>query len=961
MLLKIKHSLRLRLMLLLSTLTVSILLGVGFYSNYMSSSVLEDATRSELRQWTHLQSVRILSFLKSIENDIHFLASIPSIQGIIRATQHDDTDPVEGSTTETWKARLAEIFLHFVENEPQYMQVRYIGKEGHELVRINSDGTQVKVIPPDKLQNKADTDYFQQTAKISKHEIYVSALNLNQEHGKIEHPLKPVIRYATPIFDKENNTFEGIIVINIFGKFILELLEEKKDARIYLLNSDGYYLKNSFEPSKEWGFGLKKPETKFQQNFEKEFNMILSVEQAGILKTDNERFLAYYPITIHSSSTSKWFLIVDVDKRKVLNVVYEFQTGLIGFAVIILIMTSLLSFFFATKITKSITQVVETSHKISQGHFYEHVPVTSKDEMGQMSHIFNQLIDKIADVLKNVNQASHNVTDAANDLMTSSTQMVKSTYEVENWLALAALSSEHITFNVRTMGVAIEEASANVTSVTASVHQLSSNINTIAAGAEQASTNLTGINHSFDKISQDINTVAQAVENVSSSLVSIAKNAQEAMKISNDANTSAQETLNTMSQLGETAKKIGRVVKLIDSIAGQTNMLALNATIEAASAGEAGKGFAVVAGEIKELAQQTAEANNDIAEQIEQIQEYAAEALTNTHTVNIVISQVAEINQAIETSVDKQSIAAKQIDQSVEGIASASKESVLNLQEAVRGLKEITQSTAEASQAARESAHALEEVSTGVKEVTHSSAEASENAKKVNKNIQTARTTMANMTAEVNHTSDSATQLANIAATLKQLVSFFKLNKPQVNENISAASHLTAEDATPALTMAKPIQEIGSPLALPSAKEPTEPKLLIEWNDNLYSVGIQEIDRQHKMLVELINQLHNSAIHNVSIETVAEVLNHLADYTVFHFDYEEQLLESHGWPEIADHKKIHKIFTNRIFDYQVKLKESRDTSTIGQEALQFLKDWLMSHIMKIDREYGPFLNARGIN
>jgi methyl-accepting chemotaxis protein len=92
---------------------------------------------------------------------------------------------------------------------------------------------------------------------------------------------------------------------------------------------------------------------------------------------------------------------------------------------------------------------------------------------------------------------------------------------------------------------------------------------------------------------------------VSSSLVKIAKNAQDGMNISSDANTSAQETLNTMSQLEETAKKIGRVVKLIDSIAGQTNMLALNATIEAASAGEAGKGFAVVAGEIKELAQQT--------------------------------------------------------------------------------------------------------------------------------------------------------------------------------------------------------------------------------------------------------------------------------------------------------------------------------------------------------------------
>jgi len=933
-------------MLLLGLFMMGTLLGVGFYSHYISSSVLENATQSELQQWTNLQSKRILNFLNGIESDVHFLRNVSSSKSIIRANKHDGTDSVADSSTEIWKTRLAKLFLHFAQNKPQYMQVRFLGKDGHELVRVDSDGTNAKIIEPDKLQNKAESNYFTQTAELSNDEIYISPLNLNQERGEIERPFKPVIRYATPIFDKENNTFEGIIVLNVFAKFILEPLDAKEEARIYLINREGYYLKNSFDFSKEWGFMLK-PETRIQRDFEEESNQILSGE-AGVVQTAKNRLLAYQPIPISSRFGLKWFLVADVDKDKIFSPVYDFQIGLIGFAIVMLIISGLLSFIFATRIIKSLANFVEISQKISEGNLYERVPVTRKDEIGQLGNVFNQLIDKIFDVLKNVNHASGNITGVSNGFSASSAHMVKSAYGIENWLALAAISSEHVAFNVNTMVAAIEEASANVTSVTASVHQLSTNINTIAAGAEQASANLTGINQSFDQISQDINTVSQAVENVSSSLVKIAKNAQDGMNISSDANTSAQETLSTMSQLEETAKKIGRVVKLIDSIAGQTNMLALNATIEAASAGEAGKGFAVVAGEIKELAQQTAEANNEIAEQIEQIQEYTAQALTNTHTVNIVIGQVAEINQAIDVAVDEQSAAAKQIDKSVDAIASASKESVLNLQEAVRGLKEITQSTAEASQAARESAYALEETSTGVKEVARSSTEASDNIQKVNTNTQTARSIMKNMTAELNHTCDNAAQLTDVAATLENVVGFFKLNETQSGASRSPSKAMTTHDAK------------SIPPVLPNANEQPDKQSLIEWDDNLYSVGIKEIDRQHKMLVELINQLHISAVHEVGIETLTELLNHLAEYTVFHFDYEERLLESNNWPDMVDHKKRHKVFTNQIFEYQAKLKEIGHLSVIGKDALDFLKKWLMEHIVKVDKEYGSFLNARGI-
>jgi len=603
-------------------------------------------------------------------------------------------------------------------------------------------------------------------------------------------------------------------------------------------------------------------------------------------------------------------------------------------------------------IHQAINALTLTATDIANGDFNKRVSATD-EQTKAIADVFNTVVDRIAALIQQVMQSAINVTQASEKLKQSSATIADSANDVECRLALTATSSEHIAFNANTMAVSIEEASGNVSTVSASVYQLSTNINTVAASAEEASTNMVGINHSFDRISQDINTVANSAEKMSVSMSEIAKNAQNAMRISGDATASAQKTLMTMNQLSETAKKIGRVVKLIDSIAGQTNMLALNATIEAASAGDAGKGFAVVAGEIKDLAQQTAEANNEIADQIEQIQSYAAQALEHTQAVNTVINQVAEINQAIDLSVEQQSSSADTITAAVEGIANASKESVLNLQEATKGLKEITRSAAEASQASRSSARALEEAATGVKEAAHSSTEVSTNIKKVNDNIHSVRFTLGKMTQEIALSHHNAGELSLLAQRLLECVNAFNFKESHNEPPVYLTNRSTTEPHTSALI--PQVNRAEAAKTLPNSDETP----LIVWDLAVYSVGIREIDRQHSILVELINRLAYGLKHKISRETMEDVVNYLVDYTVFHFGYEEKLLAEHNWPELAQHKAIHEAFVNKVKGYQRRLKTD-DVLDIAEDIMAFLKDWLLDHILKTDKQYGIALNAKGV-
>ena len=229
----------------------------------------------------------------------------------------------------------------------------------------------------------------------------------------------------------------------------------------------------------------------------------------------------------------------------------------------------------------------------------------------------------------------------------------------------------------------------------------------MSASAEETAVQANVVSAASEQVAKNVQTVATGADQMGASIKEIAKNTAEATKIAQNAVTMARTTNDTVRKLGSSSDEIGQVIKVITSIAQQTNLLALNATIEAARAGEAGKGFAVVANEVKELANQTAKATEDISQKIQAIQQDTQGAVTAIGQITEVIGQISDIQTTVASAIEEQSATTSEIGrnlaeaakggaaitQNITGVASAAKtttDAAIQTQESAKSLNSLS-------------------------------------------------------------------------------------------------------------------------------------------------------------------------------------------------------------------------------------------------------------------------------
>ncbi|EFK12005.1 PAS domain S-box protein [delta proteobacterium NaphS2] len=194
--------------------------------------------------------------------DIRALAQTPSIRRYLTAE------------SDLARSEIIQMFQGFCRAYGQYDQIRLIRLDGQELFRVNDDGGQCMEVPQTELQNKVSRYYFREAARLVPGQVFVSPLDLNVEHGKVEEPRKPMIRFATPVTD-DNGNVKAVLVLNYLAKNLMdEIFPDSHKTRLlgkyhfnFLLNSRGYYLKSQASPDREFAFMFGRDQERFSKDY----------------------------------------------------------------------------------------------------------------------------------------------------------------------------------------------------------------------------------------------------------------------------------------------------------------------------------------------------------------------------------------------------------------------------------------------------------------------------------------------------------------------------------------------------------------------------------------------------------------------------------------------------------------------------------------------------------------------
>jgi methyl-accepting chemotaxis protein len=291
-----------------------------------------------------------------------------------------------------------------------------------------------------------------------------------------------------------------------------------------------------------------------------------------------------------------------------------------------------------------------------------------------------------------------------------------------------SLMFKDITGGVRTLTSSSTELSAISTQMAQGSEDASQRANNVASAAEEMATSMNSVAAATEQTTANLHMIVSAAEEMSATINEISKNTAKGSHTTSEAVNQAEHISSKVEELGKAALDISKVTETIADISAQTNLLALNATIEAARAGSAGKGFAVVAGEIKVLAQQTAEATKEISSKISNVQASTQDSVQAIASIVNIINEINFIVASVAAAIEEQSATTREISNNVSQAAAGVMEVSKNVNQASAVAGDVTTDIHKVSQSA-------DEMKTGSLQVNESAVELSKLAENLNEMV----------------------------------------------------------------------------------------------------------------------------------------------------------------------------------------------------------------------------------
>ncbi|EAW36081.1 methyl-accepting chemotaxis protein [Lyngbya sp. PCC 8106] len=549
----------LALLIISTVIPVSILAGYGVIS---STEALTDSALNRVYSAISYTGKEIENFLEDVSGDVLFLSNSPTLVELVQAENNQNANQQNNLSFDQGQQNLQTLFFNLAKIKPNYLQIRYLDEQGNEIVRVDSEQNKIDIITDSQLQNKADRDYFMETIKLKKGEVYVSEVNLNRERGQIEVPYKPVIRYATPIYDQADNK-QGIIIINVNANAFISMLQDAKSfesSQVFMINADGYYLQHP-NPDKTWGFELNKNETVFNDYPTEIVDKILSEQQNDIL-TETDSLIGYY--RLFPNRKNEVIIISKTPDETVFASVTRFKqvAGLIVFLGLVILLTVQLWI-----VQRLINMIKELVRNIS---FFSTEVVSNISDQENMTNQQVTAVNQTTVALDELNTTSRRVTEQAVAACVAAQQalaLVQDGVETVKETHLGISTLEEKVIEIAQKIAKLQQHTYQISTIVQIIRDISYQTNMLALNAAVEAVRAGEQGKGFglvaseirilaDKSSQSVENINLLVDDIQQSIQSTVKATKEGTKTARNGVLVAQATTEAFSGVAQAVNEI---------------------------------------------------------------------------------------------------------------------------------------------------------------------------------------------------------------------------------------------------------------------------------------------------------------------------------------------------------------------------------------------------------------------